>query len=78
MSEIVDIAKQKILIIDSGMKNLGGHNFSYTRAVQDALVEKGFETDVFANKLLTEDLAQNSGYKPVFTNAAKKAWSVGS
>lgn len=70
MSKIVDIAKQKILIIDSGMKNLGGHNFSYTRAVQDALAEKGITVDVFANKLLSEDLAQSSGYKPVFTNGA--------
>lgn len=61
---------RKILIIDSGMRNLGGHNFSYTRAVQDALAEKGFETDVFANKLLTEDLAKSSGYKSIFTNGA--------
>jgi glycosyltransferase involved in cell wall biosynthesis len=60
----------KILIIDSGMKNLGGHNFSYTRAVQDALAEKGFAVDVFANKLLSVDLAESSGYKPVFSQGA--------
>lgn len=61
---------KKILIIDSGMKNLGGHNFSYTRAVQDALEEKGFKADVFASKLLSADLAKSSGYTPVFTNGA--------
>jgi glycosyltransferase involved in cell wall biosynthesis len=60
----------KILIIDSGMKNLGGHNFSYTRAVQNALLEKGFEVDVFANKLLPDELAKNSGYKPFFSQGA--------
>ena len=70
MSKIVGATKQKFLIIDSGMKNLGGHNFSYTRAVQDALEQKGFEVDVFSNKLLPDDLAKSSGYKPVFTHGA--------
>ena len=61
---------KKFLIIDSGMKNLGGHNFSCTRATQEALAEKGFETDVLANRLLPHKLAQSSGYKPVFTRGA--------
>ncbi len=70
MSGIKSYATTKILIIDSALKNLGGHNFSYTRAVQIALAAKGFEVDVFANKLLSEDLAKSSGYKPVFTHGA--------
>lgn len=61
---------KKILIIDSGMKNLGGHNFTYTRAAQSALEEKGYETDVFANKNLSDDLAREAGYKPLFTFGA--------
>jgi glycosyltransferase involved in cell wall biosynthesis len=60
----------KILIVDSGMKNLSGHNFSYTRAVQDALAEKGFATDVLVNKMLSPELAQSSGYQPIFTYGA--------
>lgn len=66
---LVNSAK-KILIVDSGMKNLGGHNFSYTRAVQNALAQKGYETDVLANKALPEELAQSSGYQPTFTYGA--------
>jgi glycosyltransferase involved in cell wall biosynthesis len=63
-------AAGKILIIDSGMKNLGGHNFSYTRAVQNALAQKSFASDVLANKALPDELAQSSGYQPTFTYGA--------
>ena len=70
MDGIKSYPKNKILIVDSGMKNLGGHNFSYTRAVQNALTENSFEVDVFANKLLPQDLVKSSGYKPVFTHGA--------
>lgn len=52
------------------MKNLGGHNFSYTRAVQNALAAKGFATDVLTNKSLPEELAQSAGYQPTFTYGA--------
>lgn len=63
-------SKNKILIIDTGMQNLGGHNFSYTRAVEEALAEKGFETEVFANRKLSDELAKSSGYRPIFTQGA--------
>src|SRR6185436_9994091 len=59
-----------ILIIDSGMRNLGGHNFSYTRAVQSALERRGFSVTVLANKNLTGDVAKEFGYEPVFSFGA--------
>ena len=62
--------KKKLLIIDSGMKNLGGHNFSYTRAVQDALADFGVETEVWANKSLQKDTAQEFGFRRVFSQGA--------
>lgn len=61
---------EQILIIDSGMKNLGGHNFSYTRAVQSAFEQRGFAVTVFVNKQVAEDLVKATGYRPVFTFGA--------
>ena len=55
---------KKILIIDSGMRNLGGHNYSYTRAVQSALEQRGFTVSVLVNKNLSADIVQATGYKP--------------
>ena len=56
-----------VLIIDSGMRNLGGHNFSYTRAVQSALEKRGFSVTVLANKNLAADVATEFGYEPTFS-----------
>ena len=61
---------KNILIIASGLKNLGGHNFSYTRAVQAALEQKGFTVTVFANKNLSGELVKATGYHPVFSFGA--------
>lgn len=61
---------KSILIIDSGMKNMGGHNFSYTRAVQSALEQKGFDVTVLANRSLSGDLVKATGYRPVFSFGA--------
>ena len=62
--------RNRVLIIDSGMRNLGGHNFSYTRAVQAALEQRGLSVTVFANKNLTGELTKTTGYKPVFSFGA--------
>ena len=61
---------KNVLIVDSGLKNLGGHNFSYTRAVQSALARKGFAVTVFANRNLSGELVKNTGYHPVFSFGA--------
>jgi len=63
-------SRKKVLIIDSGMRNLGGHNFSYTRAVQAALEKRGISVTVFANKHLASGLAEAFGYRPVFSFGA--------
>jgi glycosyltransferase involved in cell wall biosynthesis len=60
----------KVLIIDSGMRNIGGHNFSYTRAVQSAFERRGFSVTVLANKNLPGDVAKEYGYDPVFSFGA--------
>lgn len=61
---------KSILIVDSGLKNLGGHNFSYTRAVQAALEQKGFDVTVLASRNLSGDLVKSAGYHPVFSFGA--------
>jgi glycosyltransferase involved in cell wall biosynthesis len=61
---------KKILIVDSGLKNLGGHNYSYTNAVRTALSERGYDVDVFANRALEEGLARESGFRRVFSYGA--------
>ncbi len=61
---------KNILIVDSGLKNLGGHNLSYTRAVQAALEQKGFTVTVFANKSMAGELVKETGYHPVFSFGA--------
>ena len=62
--------RNRVLIIDSGLRNLGGHNFSYTRAVQAALEQRGVSVTVFANKNLTGELTKTTGYEPVFSFGA--------
>src|SRR5688500_18547948 len=64
------VMSQNVLIIDSGMKHLNGHNFSYTRAVERALERCGYDTTVFSNRALLADLRQQSGYCPVFSLGA--------
>lgn len=61
---------KNVLIVDSGLKNLGGHNFSYTRAVHSALAQKGFEVTVLTNRNLSGDLVKATGYHPVFSFGA--------
>ena len=57
----------RILIVDSAMKHTGGHNFSYTRAVQAALESRGFAVDVLGNRSMSADLVQATGYRPTFS-----------
>jgi glycosyltransferase involved in cell wall biosynthesis len=58
---------QRILIVDSGMRTLGGHNFTYTEAVRSAFVDRGHGVQVFVNRGLPADLAEAHGFRPVFS-----------
>lgn len=60
--------KKNILIVDSGLKNLGGHNFSYTRAVHAAL--EPYDVTVLAHRHLSGELVKLTGYHPVFSFGA--------
>lgn len=61
---------KKALIIDSGLRNRGGHNLAYTRAVQAALEKRGVSVEVLANKNLTGELAEETHYRPYFSLGA--------
>jgi glycosyltransferase involved in cell wall biosynthesis len=63
-------ATTRVLIIDSALRNLGGHNFTYTRAVASELEARGYPVTVFANKNLPDELARACGYDPVLTFGA--------
>jgi len=62
--------KPHVLIVDSGMRTRGGHNFSYTRAVQRALEARGAAVDVFVNRGLASDMAEAHGFHPIFSCGA--------
>jgi glycosyltransferase involved in cell wall biosynthesis len=60
----------EVVIVDSGMRNLGGHNYSYTRAVQAAFVARGCSVNVLANRGLPSEVAEAAGFRPVFSCGA--------
>ena len=59
-----------VVVVDSGMRNLGGHDFSYTRAVQRAFQARGCAVEVLANRGLASDLAEQHGFRPTFSCGA--------
>ena len=56
-----------VVVVDSGMRNVGGHNFSYTQAVQRAFQARGCAVDVLANRGLASDLAERHHFRPTFS-----------
>lgn len=58
----------KALIIASGLKDVRGHNLSYTKAVASELQKRGIAVTVFANKNLNETLAKETGYQAIFSH----------
>jgi glycosyltransferase involved in cell wall biosynthesis len=66
----VDLTRAKVLIVDSALRNLGGHNYSYTRAVESELEARGHPVTVIANKGLPDDLAGAHGYEKALTFGA--------
>jgi glycosyltransferase involved in cell wall biosynthesis len=64
------VALRRVLIIDSGMQGLSGHNFSYTQSVRQAFNEAGADVDVLVNRNFPSDLAQAHGFVPTFSYGA--------
>jgi glycosyltransferase involved in cell wall biosynthesis len=58
------------LIVDSALKSMGGHNYTYTSLVRTALQNKGWSVDVLAHKALPRALAEAGSFTPVFSNGA--------
>jgi glycosyltransferase involved in cell wall biosynthesis len=56
------------LIIASGLKDVRGHNLSYTKAVESELRKRNITVTVFANKNLNETIAKEKGYKAIFSH----------
>ena len=60
----------KALIIASGLKDVRGHNLSYTNAVANEMRKRGFDVTVFANKNLNEKLTAETGFRPIFSHGS--------
>jgi glycosyltransferase involved in cell wall biosynthesis len=56
-----------VLLVASGLRGVTGHNFSYTRSVEEALRERGFEVAVFVHKHAQRELVRDLGYRAVFS-----------
>lgn len=63
-------AGPRCLIVDSGLANLGGHNFSYSTSVRQELERSGYRVDVWASRRLPDDLAREHRMERVFRDGA--------
>lgn len=60
----------RVVIVDSGLRGLGGHNFSYTEAVRSAFERSGASVHVLASRGVPSALADAHGFHPVFSCGA--------
>jgi glycosyltransferase involved in cell wall biosynthesis len=58
------------LIVDSGLRNLGGHNYTYTSAVVRELRGRGWRVEVVASARLESALADATGFRPLLSLGA--------
>jgi glycosyltransferase involved in cell wall biosynthesis len=58
------------LIVDSALRSLGGHNYSYTSAVVRELRGRGWRVEVLASARLEPALAATTGFRPVLSLGA--------
>ena len=58
------------VIIDSGLKGLGGHNFTYTDIVREGLRNRGIHPIVLANKAVSDQVPSGAGFRAVFSRGA--------
>ena len=59
-----------VVILDSGLRGPGGHNLSYTCAVQGALRERGLAVEVLVNRGCPPELADAHAFRRLFTSGA--------
>lgn len=64
---MVSVNSGKVTIVASGLRDTGGHNYPYTRAVTSELHDRGFGVEVLANRLLSERLSAIPEYRAVFS-----------
>lgn len=57
----------RVVLVASGLRDIGGHNYSYTREVEAELKARGFSVEVLAHHLLPANLRGATGYRPVFS-----------
>lgn len=55
-----------VLVVASGLRDIGGHNYTYTRLLETALSARGVETAVLAHAGLADSL-RACGYRAVFS-----------
>lgn len=60
----------RCLIVDSGLANLGGHNFSYSTAVRGELERLGYSVEIWGSRRLADDLAREHRIEQVFRDGA--------
>lgn len=58
---------ERIVIVASGLRDIGGHNYSYTTAVGDEFERRGFGVEVLAHETLSMTLVSRAGYRAVFS-----------
>jgi glycosyltransferase involved in cell wall biosynthesis len=58
------------LIVDSGLRSLGGHNFTYTSSLSRQLRERGWAVEVAASARLEAQLAAETGFRPALSLSA--------
>lgn len=58
------------IIIDSGLRNAGGHNLSYSLAVRNSLQQLGWRVSIWANRGCEVELLDRYGLLPVFHDSA--------
>lgn len=61
------MSQGRVVLIASGLRDIGGHNYSYTQEVETELKGRGFCVDVLARRLLSEKVREETGYQPVFS-----------
>ena len=58
------------IIVDSGLKGVGGHNFTYTQITREAFRSRGIDPIVLVNRGADLDLCHSQGFRPVFSRGA--------
>lgn len=63
-------ADERVVLVVSGLKDIGGHTYPYTRSVELELRARGFSVEVLANRALAPALRDEAEYQPVFSKGS--------